>query len=221
LIAWVEALENQYPDESPHEILVRLRDQVKKAGRSSKSGGSGGGSRANGIFGSGPWGSGSGSTCSPQNGTKLGQPYWSYIFAAEHGWIDLGHFLEAARYGAYIDDWLVEALGEGVEWHQYYLGSRNEPGTRSSAFTKEDLTSNYEGIHFGDGMRNDVPLSLQLREFFEAAGATHPTDAPDWWSLPQNEEAWETECWRRIDLEEREQGGFSIWWEEYKRWWQW
>jgi RHS repeat-associated protein len=213
LVRWAELLENKHPNATPHEILKRLRDQIKGP-RSSASGGTGSGSEANGFCGSGASGSGSGSTASPQNDNPWGPARWSYIYTTERGWIDTAHFLEAARYSSYLDDWIVIAGGFMVEVSQS-TGDRDEPGTYSSSFTPEDLTSNNQGRQFGDGMYNNRKFSQQLREYFEGIGATTPTSAPDWMTLPRNEHEWEKRCWRQYDAEQNSVGKWDAVWDSF------
>ena len=106
LLEFVENLENTYPGESPEETLERLRDAIKGTQGST---GSGMGSPS----GSNTSASESGST-SNSSGTGNIFP-WGYVYTEDVGWIDLGHFSEAAHWANGAPDWAVSAYGYLVE----------------------------------------------------------------------------------------------------------
>lgn len=125
---------------------------------------------------------------------------WHYVYTDSYGWIDMGHFLTMARLGRRYPTKtkVIESFGEAYEDYTEKVGKedRTRPGFGSSANTPEDLISNRLGANFGAGLRNDVPLSQQLQEFFDRSGAQPKAKAWNYWFLPLHEGVWE-QCWQR------------------------
>ena len=138
---------------------------------------------------------------------------WHYIYTKERGWIDTGHFLEAASWskGA-TGDLGVIAGGYYVEISQWINGLFTpwRTGVGSSAFTEEDLPSNEEGSVFGTAYEDicDCPnapkLSEALRDHLNGLGVLPPEAAPGYNNLPNNEaehesrwQSWQ-KAWREL-----------------------
>jgi RHS repeat-associated protein len=123
----------------------------------------------------------------------------SYIYTTMHRWIDLNHFYTAAHW-TNVAEWILLTLGYAEEVGQF-VGGVVFPygdGVGSSAFTSEDPPSNALGVQFGNFLVDSPlfpPLSRQLERFLggSTVGAVDPETAPDWSSLPANEQAHEME----------------------------
>ncbi|HUG94469.1 MAG TPA: RHS repeat-associated core domain-containing protein, partial [Planctomycetaceae bacterium] len=218
IITYVEAFERRDPDASPAEILVRVRDGI--AGgffpRQPHSGAAGTGRLGDvldwapdaGIF---AW-LRAGLNILGESGllpahwhspalpppARRGPGDWAYLYTEEKGWIDLGHFFEAARYARWLPDTWVAWGGLAVELYQSFLGITQPrlPGAGSSAFSPEDLPSNALGIDFGSSLRMDQPLSTQLRAFMTPLNPTPPEQGWGFPFLPLTERHWEI-MWQR------------------------
>jgi hypothetical protein len=120
---------------------------------------------------------------------KLG---WHYVYTDKKGWIDFGHFSNAAQFtsdleGVFVWDYgtrvVVRVGGMAVELGQFL--SNHVPGfttsTKTSAFTREDFNSNSLGAIFAsyvlrqeeEGIFCSIHKSIQ--EFLEPYG---PSDTP-------------------------------------------
>ncbi|MCI5180713.1 MAG: RHS repeat-associated core domain-containing protein, partial [Candidatus Electrothrix sp. AW3_4] len=118
-----------------------------------------------------------------------------YIYTTERGWIDMHHYFVFAK--KYLElketcektlynrtDALTEALSYSkmTEFAQYF----KHP---VSAFSYEDLASNYAGIQFamkyGDKLFNgEIKLDDALAEHMKSLGATNPQFAPNYDYIP-------------------------------------
>jgi hypothetical protein len=79
----------------------------------------------------------------------------AFVYTCKYGFLDLGHFFNAAEwayskegdsFGAYVKGWDVEMNQDVVRG--YFAGN----GWSDSAFTAEDLNSNWQGALFGERM---------------------------------------------------------------------
>jgi hypothetical protein len=74
-------------------------------------------------------------------------------------------------------------------------------GTGSSAFTSEDLPSDWEGSVFGAFLNDEEPLSKQIEREFKALGACKAPDS-EWDKLPfdepEHEKKWNDWWWKTI-----------------------
>jgi RHS repeat-associated protein len=146
-------------------------------------------------------------------GQQVGkQTGWVYLYTDAWGWIDLPHFTEAANRG---HNTLVTLAG-GLAVEYWQLAQALIPfdlanaGESASAFTFEDLPSNQLGSLFRGIMNRGQPLSKQLDTFFTNLGAMNPENAPDWNTLPFDEDTWQqlntghygirrsTQAWNRM-----------------------
>lgn len=126
---------------------------------------------------------------------------WSYVYSRDREWIDMGHFLSMARIGAKYPERRVEAIVASLLYEEFSRQAGNLfpewPGMGSSAYTPEDMKSNGMGFAFAFGSKlvSNIPLSEQLRKFFDDINATDPSFAWNYELLPRDEEVWET-AWR-------------------------
>jgi RHS repeat-associated protein len=194
LVQYVQRLEREHPGETPQEILQRLRDGVKGPRRCVSAGNSSGlsGSHYASDSAADSASNTSDATAPPPKDPGLG---WTYIYTEQEGWIDLGHFTEAARYGVHYTAGGVEFFGDLVEYQQGASGwYSSRHGLGSSAFSPEDYASNRQGALFGNNVAADGrKLSEQLLGWFGQLQATDPTAARDYNQLPRSEAEWEQE----------------------------
>ena len=102
-----------------------------------------------------------------------------YVYTDSRGWIDGKHFFSAANESVNYGGLITRLLGFGVEIRQGLDGS-------NSAFSYEDLPSNYLGTKFYDYVQNANDgrvLSELYTDFMEKSGAMNPTVSPSYDSL--------------------------------------
>ena len=100
-----------------------------------------------------------------------------WLFTCKYGWIDLGHFFSSAYYASIFGSSTSYIGSVGVEIGQTVVQitkenrlppSRGNP-TGESAYTAEDLNSNYQGSHFEHDYFGTIGKSF--RSFLKDAGA--------------------------------------------------
>ena len=115
--------------------------------------------------------------------TNGATPGNKWVFTCKFGWIDIGHFFNSAKYRSFTTGVpLVTYLGSlGVEIGQTFL--RLDPGRGSvgaeSAFTAEDLNSNFQGALFRSRIGQ---VASDWSGFLKSAGALN-ADNPTVMSL--------------------------------------
>lgn len=148
---------------------------------------------------SGSWTSG-GET-GKNNNNELG---WHYIHTKQEGWIDFGHFSNAAYHS---NRWWTGPQAFGIATVNTKIGggiveigqfaSAFVPGfptaSKTSAFTREDFRSNRLGAEFGRYVSNQgdkcTSLSNALEKFLNKYGPSEtPTKVSDYASLPESQE---------------------------------
>ncbi len=115
-----------------------------------------------------------------------------YVFTCQYGWMDMGHFFIAAKWGYRLEnknnpDWIViptvTRIGEIAQWLKSH-GINKElkilprrDGTRESVFTPEDLPSNHQGVLFGialareEAVYNYGAVATRWHDFLIQSGA--------------------------------------------------
>ncbi len=99
-----------------------------------------------------------------------------FVYTCKYGWIDLGHFFTCAYYGSVLGSrstyifsyWLVEM----TQWFQLEWWDDPLSPDAQSAFTAEDLNSNYEGAHLNMQVGN---IGTSWEKFLKDAGAVMVT----------------------------------------------
>jgi RHS repeat-associated protein len=151
---------------------------------------------------------------------------WKYIYTKNGGWIDTHHFIASAYHARNLTETSVAgrvvggfygfsvsfAGGVAVEFLQLgngfwrVLGFRASEGSYSSAFTSEDIPSDFYGAMMGSdaflsGWRDSPygpyhePLSKTIEVYFEAVlDAAAPQDAPDYNTIAGCEEEHEAKA---------------------------
>jgi hypothetical protein len=112
---------------------------------------------------------------------KQNEPGNRYIYTQKAGWIDLKHFFAAAEEASKNGTLEAWVKGIGVEIIQAREGD-------PSAFSYEDLPSNYQGLVFENARDPGQPFITQFLEFFKNLGAADPKTAPNYSDLPENYE---------------------------------
>ena len=116
---------------------------------------------------------------------------WHYFFTSE-GWIDMGHFSNAARFSNVIGEGATKFFGDAVEGGQFlsaHIPGYNK-GTQTSAFTREDYRSNRLGAEFATFLETYEGDSLAdaFESFVGAYGPSEsPRSAPDFNDLPRTQ----------------------------------
>ncbi len=124
-------------------------------------------------------------------GPLTGNVKGRYVYTTKKGWVDMSHFLFYAG-RAMIHQYegkenpLELAVREG-EWQE-----RSDLILRpSSAYSYEDLPSNYLGADFAINYFNvddsELTLSNQIDNYLGTLGAIDPKKAPNWSQIPQTD----------------------------------
>jgi RHS repeat-associated protein len=106
-----------------------------------------------------------------------------YVYTEETGWVDFRHFFAAANQAVDYGEGITNALGVAVEVKQTAERS-------TSAFSYEDIPSNAAGADFGDDYFDPSGglLSNQVGTYINNLRPTAPTAAPNYSSLPSEED---------------------------------
>lgn len=169
------------PDTSCEDRLKAFRDEIHKNVKF----GSGGSASSDPNFG-------------PSDTDKLG---WHYLHTSE-GWIDFGHFSNAAYYQGYVGITPTKLGGHGVEVVQglFNIFPGLPTASKTSAYTREDYRSNRLGAEFGDfidfmewreliGGCKCKSLSGALNAFLSDYNPSeNPNTAPDFFNLPETQD---------------------------------
>ncbi len=119
---------------------------------------------------------------------------YRYIYTEKAGWMDMQHFLCAARISAKSSSGLTVLLGFINEIAQF---------GDDSFFSYEDLPSNSQGAKFGKeladeevwnsiknifrGEKQTIKFSEFLQKYFTNLGAIDPEEAPNWKYIPEED----------------------------------
>ena len=112
-----------------------------------------------------------------------------YIYTKKGGWIDMAHFMfYAGRAYKYKIKGVEEPVSKAVK-EGYIQENMDNIMARHSAFSYEDLPSDYCGAIFGGSYfdpDSEVTLGEQIKNFLDQQlQATKPTDAPNYMSIPE------------------------------------
>jgi RHS repeat-associated protein/uncharacterized delta-60 repeat protein len=117
-----------------------------------------------------------------------------WIYTCKCGWIDLGHFTKAAAYSQYmmrpfneVGNPVLSGVAAAIISRLVYLGSYtievqqalmkllgDKTGWGSSAFTYEDLPSNWQGAQFGAYLPRFGNVMDALKQYLRDCGAVDP-----------------------------------------------
>lgn len=117
---------------------------------------------------------------------------WHYIHTKE-GWIDFGHFAEAAIWSDRVGEFATKAGGSAIEFGQF--AAAHIPGystaTKTSAYTREDFRSNRLGAEFATYLETYEGNSLTdaLESFLLLySPSENPRNAADFSSFPASQD---------------------------------
>ncbi len=123
-----------------------------------------------------------------------------YIYTEQTGWMDMSHFLFYAgralsnrEDGMSEQDAFADAAKDGMTQEQY-----DSVFARHSAFSYEDLPSDYHGAKFGAMVFNEdssQTMADQIATYLRGLGATDPGSPPNYDKLPPNAEVAKKEFW--------------------------
>ncbi|MBN1409994.1 MAG: RHS repeat-associated core domain-containing protein, partial [Spirochaetales bacterium] len=122
------------------------------------------------------------------NTNKLG---WHYVHSSE-GWIDFGHFSNAALYSHYVGEFTTKLGGDVVEGTQFFANFVRITDAGTSAFTREDYRSNRLGAEFstycGKLGSNFSSISDALSNFLgQYSPSNNPSTVPEFKELPRTQ----------------------------------
>jgi hypothetical protein len=109
-----------------------------------------------------------------------------FVYTDNKGWIDLQHFFGTYENTKIGMDLLEPASGVGLS---RTLGIFDE-NSNKSYYSYEDLPSNQfasdskKSLKEGKGFKSNEPLLEAINKAFNDAGATIPTNAPNWKQMP-------------------------------------
>jgi hypothetical protein len=114
-----------------------------------------------------------------------------YIYTKKEGWLDMAHFMFYA--GQAYQNKVggdTNPVGEAVQrgYHQELMDNVAAP---HSAYSYEHLPSDRVGAVFGAKVfdpASKLTLGEQVGQYLQSLGATHPKEAPNYSSLPKDDE---------------------------------
>jgi hypothetical protein len=122
-----------------------------------------------------------------------------YFHTTSSGWVDSMHFFSCAELDLWTNDLTTKIAGYAVEGVQIVL-----PGGQSSAFSVEDLPSDWVGVKFGEYLKANKDSGLSpselLEKYFKEIGATKMDDSGTGYSnLPVTDDRIWDQPYRSLD----------------------